>query len=566
MGTNEWKGRLERVFLQDGLVGGHLKPVLDAESECGEFVTSHFHGQLVLGDSFQAFFIDTLQLAEARYRASPLFLSLRWYPYIAGAGFEPTTRRYVTLLPDVNSSLPVPSPPVSRPAGAADGAGDQGVDDTSGKTHREARTTLEKSGRRYILTRPARRGFGLGVVRELPHERRINMSSKVACTLSAMIVSLWVGSIGTSLAQDAQTKPVELDVPFVPTRQGAVDAMLKLAKVTSKDYVFDLGCGDGRIVIAAAKTYKARGFGVDLDPQRIRESEQNASKAGVTDRVKFKLADIMVTDVREASVVALFLLDSVNLQLRPRLFAQLKPGARVVSNTFHMADWKADKTLRHGEAYEGIIHLWIIPAPVGGTWEAKTKTSGGEISSSLKLEQQFQVVTGVVRVPKGPEVPITDVSVNGKQIKFKATPRIAGREVRIVYEATVEGDVMKGTQEWLTGPSAGTYPWTATRNRLDVTGRWLVEPPRHVGHNGTLSIRRKDGGLLATYLRDGKDQKEVSLPAFYLWGSSIRFEIPSDGTPLIFTGSLAGDAGGGAVSVGAEGAKMRWTAKRLAAR
>ena len=392
------------------------------------------------------------------------------------------------------------------------------------------------------------------------------MSSKVLWMRLAMVVAFGVGSVSASPAGEAETKPVELDVPYVPTHQRAVDAMLKLAKVTSKDYVFDLGCGDGRIVITAAKTYKARGFGVDLDPERIRESEQNASKAGVTDRLKFKLADIMVTDIREATVVALFLLNSVNLELRPRLFAQLKPGARVVSNTFHMADWKADKTLRHGEAYEGVIHLWIIPAPVGGTWRWKTKAAAGEVSNSLKLEQQFQAVSGAVRFPEGGDAPIADVSLTGKQIKFSATPRIQGEDVKIVYQGTVAGDAIKGTQKWLTGASAGTHPWTASRDRLDVTGHWQIRAPQHADHNGTLRIRRKDSSFLATYVRDGKRQKELSLAAFYVWGSSIRFEIPSSGAPLVLSGSLTADNGGGTASDEPGGKKTRWTAKRVASK
>jgi SAM-dependent methyltransferase len=143
---------------------------------------------------------------------------------------------------------------------------------------------------------------------------------------------LWVAvgilsTVALPVLADEDETP-ELDVPYVPTHEKAVDAMLKLAKVTGEDYVMDLGCGDGRIVVAAASKYKARGMGVDLDPQRIRESNENAKEAGVTDRVTFKLADIMDTDVREATVVTLFLLESVNVQLRPKLFAELKPGGQ----------------------------------------------------------------------------------------------------------------------------------------------------------------------------------------------------------------------------------------------
>ena len=390
------------------------------------------------------------------------------------------------------------------------------------------------------------------------------MGSKRCWAQLAMILVLSAGSVGAWAAGEAETKPVKLDVPYVPTHLDAVQAMLKLANVTGKDYVFDLGCGDGRIVIAAAKTHKARGFGVDLDPERIRESNENAKKAGVTELVKFKLEDIMVTDVRQASVVALFLLDSVNLRLRPRLLAQLKPGTRVVSNTFDMDDWKSDEKLRHGKAYQGIIYLWIVPAPVGGTWRWKTKTAAGETAGMAELKQQFQVVSGGVRFGAGPEVAIAEASLSGTQIKFSATRSLEGKQVKVVYQGTVTGNAIKGTQTWAGGPSAGTHPWTATRDRVDVAGQWQILAPQHADRNGTLRIRRKAGGLLATYARADKPKEELSLPALYVWGSSIRFEIPSRLTPLVFTGSLAGDAGGGSVSLGPEGTKTRWMAKRFA--
>src|SRR6516164_7812375 len=133
------------------------------------------------------------------------------------------------------------------------------------------------------------------------------------------------------------------DVPYVPTTEEAVRAMLKLADVKKADIVYDLGCGDGRIVIAAAKTYGARGVGIDIDPERIREAKENAKKAGVENLVCFEENDLFQSDFREATVVTLFLLRSIHLKLRPKLLQELKPGTRVVSNTFDMGDWRADK-------------------------------------------------------------------------------------------------------------------------------------------------------------------------------------------------------------------------------
>jgi SAM-dependent methyltransferase len=148
------------------------------------------------------------------------------------------------------------------------------------------------------------------------------------------------------------------DVPYVPTKQTVVDAMLKLAKVTSNDVVFDLGCGDGRIVITAAKDFGATGTGIDIDPARILEANENAKKANVADKVKFVEADLFKTDFSSASVVTLFLLPSINLKLRPQLLAQLKPGTRIVSHAFDMGDWKPEQTIYVDGA---TIYYWTIP-------------------------------------------------------------------------------------------------------------------------------------------------------------------------------------------------------------
>jgi SAM-dependent methyltransferase len=155
----------------------------------------------------------------------------------------------------------------------------------------------------------------------------------------------------------AQT-PVKKDVPYVPTPQSVVDEMLKIAAVGKNDVVYDLGCGDGRIVITAAQKYGARGVGYDIDPQRIAESNENAKKAGVTDRVKFAVQDLFEADFRDASVVTLYLLPAVNLKLRPKLLDELKPGTRVVSHAFDMGDWKPDKTV---EVEGRTIYYWVVP-------------------------------------------------------------------------------------------------------------------------------------------------------------------------------------------------------------
>jgi trans-aconitate methyltransferase len=155
----------------------------------------------------------------------------------------------------------------------------------------------------------------------------------------------------------AQTFP-HLDVPFVPSPSPVVEGMLKLANVRSTDTVYDLGCGDGRIVIAAAKNFKARGVGVDIDPERIREARENARQAGVADLVRFEQNDLFKADIRSATVVTLYLLPNVNERLKPRLLSQLRAGTRIVSHSFDMGEWKPDRT----ETIDGrYIYLWTVP-------------------------------------------------------------------------------------------------------------------------------------------------------------------------------------------------------------
>ncbi|HLS81768.1 MAG TPA: class I SAM-dependent methyltransferase [Steroidobacter sp.] len=160
-------------------------------------------------------------------------------------------------------------------------------------------------------------------------------------------------------ASAAERPARKLDVWYVPTPHEVVDRMLLMADVKALDVVYDLGCGDGRMVIAAAKKYGVRGVGVDLDPARIREAQANAKEAGVEELVTFKVADMFETDVTEATVVLLYLLPELNRRLKPKLFAELRPGARVVSHDFDMGrDWPPDEYAKFGQ---NGIYLWIMP-------------------------------------------------------------------------------------------------------------------------------------------------------------------------------------------------------------
>ena len=190
--------------------------------------------------------------------------------------------------------------------------------------------------------------------------------------MQAMLIALLMFLSPTSATRDTSsplrlvTTPVALtaqtqaplrqpDVIFVPTPQEVVDAMLKLAGVKAGDVVYDLGCGDGRIVITAAQKYGARGIGIDIDPQRIKEATANAQKAGVSDRVKFMNADLFETNLSEANIVTLYLLPSLNLKLQPKLMRELRAGSRVVSHSFDMGDWKPE---REQDIDGRHIYLW----------------------------------------------------------------------------------------------------------------------------------------------------------------------------------------------------------------
>jgi Methyltransferase domain len=228
------------------------------------------------------------------------------------------------------------------------------------------------------------------------------------------------------------------DVIWVPTPQALVDKMLDMAKVTPRDYVIDLGSGDGRTVITAAKR-GARALGIEYNPDMVELAKRNAAKAGVSDRANFVKADLFESDFSQAQVITMFLLPDINIKLRPKLL-DMKPGTRVVSNSFTMGDWKADETatVKDGCASYCTAHLWIVPAKVAGTW----KLPQGE----LTLKQTYQTFSGSMR-SGGTTTPITDTKLNGDHINFTAGG--------VKYSGQVNGGSMVG--------ESSNGRWTATR-------------------------------------------------------------------------------------------------------
>lgn len=253
-------------------------------------------------------------------------------------------------------------------------------------------------------------------------------SVSTTCAASLLSLSLALGAVAPAHAQQAATKQPETkkefvpqsgqagkDVVWVPTPQALVDTMLNMAKATPEDYVIDLGSGDGRTVITAAKR-GIRALGIEYNPDMVYISQRAAEKEGVTDRATFRQADIFQTDFSEATVLTLFLLPSLNLKLRPTIL-DMKPGTRVVSNSFTMDDWAPEQSIELRENCNSSYcraHLWIVPAKVGGSW----KLGDGE----LKLSQSFQNLSGTL-TSGGKSVEISEAKVNGVEIAFTADGR-----------------------------------------------------------------------------------------------------------------------------------------------
>jgi hypothetical protein len=258
-------------------------------------------------------------------------------------------------------------------------------------------------------------------------------------------------------------------VPYVPTPQAVVDRMLEIGKVGPQDYLIDLGSGDGRIIVTAAKKYGAHGFGVDLNPTRISEANENARKAGVTDKVAFYERNLFETDLSQASVITMYLLPRVNLELRPKIL-DLKPGTRIVSHDFSMEEWKPDlheemeaKDKYGGSGGRSDIYLWIVPAKVAGTWQSQLQVRGKPVSYEITLQQEFQIVSGSARVA-GRTAPIQNAKLRGDELTFDFIAELDGMPVKHQFSGKIEGASIDGTAD-LSGPKLqARMDWSATRS------------------------------------------------------------------------------------------------------
>ena len=234
----------------------------------------------------------------------------------------------------------------------------------------------------------------------------------------------------------AVTAQPRLDVPYVPTPQEVVDRMLQLGKVRAGEYHIDLGSGDGRIAVTSAAKHGARSLGVDLNPVRIEEARANAKKAGVSDRATFEQKNLFQTDIGKADIVTMYLLPSVNIDLRPKVLSDMWPGTRIVSHAFDMGDWTPD----HRESVIGrTVYLWIVPARVQGRW-----TIEGSHQFAVDIKQTYQQISGSATIG-GKSVSLRDASLNGAEIGFAID--IDGQPYR--FQGIVTGDRIDGRRnEW----------------------------------------------------------------------------------------------------------------------
>ncbi|MGZ5556229.1 MAG: SAM-dependent methyltransferase [Candidatus Aminicenantales bacterium] len=293
---------------------------------------------------------------------------------------------------------------------------------------------------------------------------------KKALFPTVIILAGWLGTVPSALPQDVSWQPYRgYDVPFVPTPAEVVDEMLRLAGVKAGDVLYDLGCGDGRIVIAAAKRYGVRAIGIDIDPVRIRESNDNAAKAGLSGKVRFLQEDLFKADFKEATVVTMYLLTSVNLRLRPKILAELKPGTRLVSHSFEMGDWKPDKTSAVSTSFgdERDVHFWIVPANATGRWEWDVADGSRSKHCVLEASQQFQVVTASGREGNWP-LAVADIRLSGDAISFRVDTETDGKMISQIYEGKIKGDQIAGTVRPAADPKAVAVAWKATRDPKTV--------------------------------------------------------------------------------------------------
>ena len=274
-------------------------------------------------------------------------------------------------------------------------------------------------------------------------------------------ISVALGAMAFAVSAFAAQKEIErTGGPYVPTPQIVVDEMLRMGKVGPKDFVVDLGSGDGVIVLTAAREHKARGYGVDIDPELVKHSNAEAQRLGIADRAAFRVQDVFKADLSKATVITLYLLPSMMLNLRSKIFLEARPGTRVVSHDYHFDEWRPDDQVvldvPEKEKVNGVpkatIMLWIVPAKVSGRWQLQVE---GAEPYELSLRQSYQMVSGSAAAG-GRTMKLNVGAMRGEEIQFTLNEGAARQRFR----GAVVGEGMEGTVDLGGGKTA---KWIARR-------------------------------------------------------------------------------------------------------
>ena len=376
---------------------------------------------------------------------------------------------------------------------------------------------------------------------------------------SVVLIVVFVLFLSSSFGTSKSSEP---SIQYVVTSSDTVQDMLWLADVNKSDIVYDLGSGDGRIVIAAVRDFNAqKAVGIEIDPNLINESRKNAQKAGVTNKVKFIESDLFTSDFSEASVVNLFIGHGPNIKLRPKLINTLKPGTRIVSHQFGMGEWREDKSLMVRTDYLGMwatiwspfkgnsrvpdyngneltphegdkIFMWVVPAPVAGIWHGEIKTENGPRELKLILHQRLSEVSGTFELSGDNKLEgYARVDLWGSNIRLWCSPYnspYGQKELRFdgqVHENTMSGKVIITEED-----KNKEYEWITKREKVDYTGTWAW--PCVTGDRSVkMHIERKNGKLIAKYEDNLKGQNTI-LPVtdFYDFGGGFYFTLLIGGT------------------------------------
>ena len=281
--------------------------------------------------------------------------------------------------------------------------------------------------------------------------------------IASVLVAFALAAAGAQAQQGAG------DVVYVPTPQVVVEAMLRIAKVGPDDTLIDLGSGDGRIVVTAAKRYGARGLGVDLDRYLLGLANESARREGVADRARFVEQDLFQTDLSGATVITSYLLPEMNLRLRPKLLA-LRPGTRIAAHDYHMGDWLSDESVtldvpekKVGNPGVSYVYLWRVPATVAGRWQSGLRVHDASVDGEFTFTQRYQSIAGAAKIGSA-AAPMRQASLSGDAIgfEFEVAAGRGGGPVQYVYRVRVNGKVMEGSVVVRDRAGTSTQAWQAT--------------------------------------------------------------------------------------------------------